>query len=403
MHKWCPLNIWREQDGQALVVGALSLTAVIGFLALATDVGVLFRAKRNVQIAADAAATAAAVDAKFGLSASSAAQAAATGNGIINGVGGATVTVNSPPLNGPNAGSSNYVEVIIQQPNPTFFMKVFNISSATVTARAVAGMPNPGTNCVYVMNPTASDSLDLQGAYNLNAPGCGIYVNSSSNSAVKVTGNGGTVTAAYLDVVGGISGSISPAAAATGVTPQNDPFSNMTGPTPASGCAGYTSTATTVTGSVSANGGVQCYSNAVTLSSATLGSGIYVFENGVTISGTVTVNSGTLDIYSGTFNQGNATLNITAPTSGTYNGIALLQPSSNTNELQVQFGSGNQTLDGMIYAPGAYVYLQDNGGGVTATGVFANTMKIKSSTLRIPSYSTAHPTTTPLRDVTLVE
>lgn len=142
------MRLLREQDGQALVIGALSMTAIIGFLALATDVGILFRAKRNVQIAADAAATAAAVDAKFGLSASSAAQAAATSNGITNGVAGATVTVNSPPLNGPNAGASNYVEVVIQQPNPTFFMKVFNIGSATVTARAVAGIPNPGTNCI---------------------------------------------------------------------------------------------------------------------------------------------------------------------------------------------------------------------------------------------------------------
>lgn len=217
-----------------------------------------------------------------------------------------------------------------------------------------------------------------------------------------MTGGGGTVNAGYLDVVGGISGSTSPTAATTGVTPENDPFNNLTGPTPTNGCAGYTSSTTSVTGTVN-NSGVICYSNAVTLSSATLNNGIYVFENGVTVSGTVTVSNGTLDIYSGSFNQGNATLNVTAPTSGTYNGIAILQPSSNTNELQVQFGSSNQTLDGMIYAPGAYVYLQDNGGGVTATGVFANTMKIKSSTLNIPSYNSAHPTTTPLRVVTLVE
>jgi len=80
-----------------------------------------------------------------------------------------------------------------------------------------------------------------------------------------------------------------------------------------------------------------------------------------------------------------------------------MQPASNATTLQVQFGSGNETLDGMIYAPGAEVYLQDNGGGVTATGVIADTMYIKSSSLTIPSYSAAHPTTTPLRAVTLVE
>ena len=129
-----------------------------------------------------------------------------------------------------------------------------------------------------------------------------------------------------------------------------------------------------------------------------------MFEKGVTISGTVTVNGGTLDIYGGSFNQPSNTLvNITAPTSGTYNGIAIMQPSNNTNDLQVQFGSNNQTLDGYIYAPGAEVYLQDHGGGITATGIVAATMFDKASVIRIPSYDAAHPTTTVNRVVTLVE
>jgi hypothetical protein len=167
---------------------------------------------------------------------------------------------------------------------------------------------------------------------------------------------------------------------------------------------------TTGTALTSSNG-ITCFSNAagVTLSAgATLPGGVvYVFENGVTIGGTMTLGSSssgvTLDIYGGSFSQGNSNLSIYAPTSGTYNGIAIMQPIGNTNQLQVQFGSSNETLDGMIYAPGAEVFLQDNGGGVTATGVVANTMEVKSSSLTIPSYSAAHPTTTPLRTVTLVE
>jgi hypothetical protein len=80
-----------------------------------------------------------------------------------------------------------------------------------------------------------------------------------------------------------------------------------------------------------------------------------------------------------------------------------MQPSNNTNQLQVQFGSNNQTLDGYIYAPGAEVYLQDNGGGITATGVVANDLYDNSSTIRIPSYDSAHPTTTLNRVVAMVE
>jgi hypothetical protein len=153
----------------------------------------------------------------------------------------------------------------------------------------------------------------------------------------------------------------------------------------------------------------------VTVSAATLGAGTYVFEAGVTLNGTVTVNSGTLDIEQGTFSQGNATLSITAPTSGAYNGIALMQPASNTTAgtckdglgepcLQIQFGSGSGTIDGIIYAPTSQVYQQDHGGSTVASGVIAYQIYLKASDMGITeSYSEAHPGTTPLFKVALVE
>ena len=44
------------ENGQVIVLVLMSMGLLLGVLALAIDVGVLFRAKRNVQIAADAAA-----------------------------------------------------------------------------------------------------------------------------------------------------------------------------------------------------------------------------------------------------------------------------------------------------------------------------------------------------------
>jgi hypothetical protein len=164
-----------------------------------------------------------------------------------------------------------------------------------------------------------------------------------------------------------------------------------------------------------------CFTKAVTLGNATFGAGTLgttsvsqdavttsagtlVFGAGVTISGTVTVYGGTIDIYSGTFTQpSNTLLNVVAPTSGTYNGIAIMQPASNTTQLKVQKGSNNQVLDGYIYAPGAQVYLQDNGGGINATGIVADNLYVKASSITIPSYDTAHPSTTPNRVIALVE
>ena len=51
----------KNESGQVLVLTALSMSALLGFVGLATDVGVLFRVRHNLQIAADAAATTAAL------------------------------------------------------------------------------------------------------------------------------------------------------------------------------------------------------------------------------------------------------------------------------------------------------------------------------------------------------
>ena len=60
---------------------------------------------------------------------------------------GITVAVNRPPVSGYNVGNNKYVEVLINRPTPTFFMRALNVATATVGARAVAG-PGPGSGCM---------------------------------------------------------------------------------------------------------------------------------------------------------------------------------------------------------------------------------------------------------------
>src|ERR1700760_4731190 len=118
----------RDESGQALILVALGLTCILGFVGLATDVGVLLHAKRNLQIAADAAALAGAnyinIDSTKIVAAGKAASAQ---NGVTNG-----------PLYGPHAGVAGYIEAIVTQTQPTFFMRLFNFTSMPVAARAVA-------------------------------------------------------------------------------------------------------------------------------------------------------------------------------------------------------------------------------------------------------------------------
>jgi uncharacterized membrane protein len=87
-----------DESGQVLVLVVLCMTILVGFMALAIDVGLLFRAKRNLQIAADAAATAAALDYFYDNSIDNAKAVgiqAATENGVTASPGGPTVTFNT--------------------------------------------------------------------------------------------------------------------------------------------------------------------------------------------------------------------------------------------------------------------------------------------------------------------
>jgi len=459
------MRFQRDESGQMLILTALSLVALLGFMALAIDVGVLFRARRNLQIAADSAAMAGAVDYLYNASTSSAATAAsnaAAANGVTTSY---TVAANTAcpdptqncvvvniPATGPTGTEPFAVEAQVSMPNPTFFMRMFGRSNMVVGARAVAASPTVGTACVWAMS-TSGPGLKLQGSYDIEAPGCGVYVNSTSGNALDVIGNGGTVNAKFVDVVGGNSGNhtTGPTPDTTNSPPMTPPWGNVTGPDPNTKCNSLTTTtgnsiSTATVTQAQINTALAASTNSVvclTAKNATItATNLWGSASGVTYlysgSGNVTIGNSmtfggdssgggvgiptydpttqtfigstegaTLDIYKGTFNQNNSNLSMYAPNSGgtgSFNGIALFQPLANTNELQVQFGSGTEVLDGYIFAQGAEVFMQDSGGGVIATGIVASYIFEKTTALTIAnSYDNANPNTTLNRVVTLVE
>ena len=165
------LRILKDEAGQVLVMTALSMTVLVGFLALAIDVGMLFRAKRNMQIAADAAVVAGALDYKYNgsiTSAQAAAEAAATANGVtstgtcpISDPTTTYVCINIPPVYGPNVGTSGFVEAFVSQPNQTIFMPMVSHSSNSVVsvgARAVAGSTTSSA-CIWTLAKSGKDII----------------------------------------------------------------------------------------------------------------------------------------------------------------------------------------------------------------------------------------------------
>jgi hypothetical protein len=420
-------NKLSDESGNLLILAALSMTALMGFVALGTDVGLLFRAKRNVQIAADAAAMAGALDFLYNGSASSAqaaGQAASSANGFAGG-GGTVVTINTPPASGPNAGSVGFVEAVVSAPRNTFFMAMFGFKTMTVTARAVAADPTAGDACIWLM-ATSGKGLNLQGSYTFSTRlRCLRELNTSDAIQLRamVAFHAKFLT---LSATSSLQHQTSPTAATMNAAPRKSPWGNINRSRPGAPARDATSLirrAPRSLGTLPAGAGkTVCYTNGITINTATFDSGTLgnsiandvvtspagtlVFGNGVTIStgSTVTVFGGTIDINKGSLNQrSNSVINAIAPTSGTYNGIAIMQPANNNSDLQVQFGSNNQVLDGYIYAPGAKVYLQDSGGGITAAGLVAKTMYNQTSQITIPSYDAAHPDDDVNRVVTLTE
>lgn len=201
-----------RDSGQVLIITALCMVVLLAFMGLATDVGYLRFVKQESQKAADAAAMAGAMEILNGGSPAVAARYDAASNGFTHGTDGVEVEVNNPPLSGPNAGSTPYVEVIVKDTVPTIFMKVLGQNEADVSARAVAALTS-GPNCIYSLSPgdgtlppgggsfkaaegfkmhpgakLDKETGELVGGYEMDID-CGVVVNSNNSKAVDLNNN----------------------------------------------------------------------------------------------------------------------------------------------------------------------------------------------------------------------
>src|SRR5262245_10571421 len=156
----------RRREGMVVVAAAISLIAILSFVALSLDGGMLLDKRREAQAAADDASYAAACELyvnwfiQGGLdpfhTAKQVALQVAADHGFQDGVNGVAVTVNIPPLTGPCTGQNGHVEVKISAPQHRYFSKIFGShDDVPVGARAVCrGMRSSVDNGILVLNPT---------------------------------------------------------------------------------------------------------------------------------------------------------------------------------------------------------------------------------------------------------
>jgi Flp pilus assembly protein TadG len=408
-------TLLRDESGQTLIFVAVSMTVILGFLAMAADVGTLLHDRRNLQIAADSAAIAGAVEEKVSSvtgDIQTSGQTASTQNGFTNGSNGVTVTINTPPASGPHTGAAGYVEAIVSQVEPVFFTKLRGFTTMTVTTRAVAFDGATSTNCVLATNPTAADTIDLQGSFNANFPGCSVVDDSNSPTALDFTGGGGSLTAGSVGVVGGAGGHTGDSSPApqTGVAPISDPLASLPAPpyTPASCTAAPSGTAW----GPATPGGTVCYSGNINVGTRNviMNAGIYVFTGDLdfTGNGSLTSNGGVTLYFAGPNGQlggpgnGKTTLNLTATTGGPYNDILIYQDRTDANLGEFN-GTPITNLTGIIYMPGAPLEFSGNTVSNLTTVLIVNQLiEQGNATVNITNFNTTV-NNSPLTTVALVE
>lgn len=401
----------RDQQAQALIVGALGIAILLGFVALAVDVGVMFHTRRATQAAADAGAIAGAQTIKYGGDPTIAARADSARNGFEDGVNGVSVAVNRPPLRGPGAGNSDYVEVIVTAPQPTFFMRVMHFRSMSVAARAVA-TTTAGSYCVTALNPSGT-GIRVNGSSTVASfPSCSVAINSDSPNALRVNGNG-TLSAQSISIVGGYSGhavGTTVTQPSTGQGTVSDPLAGL--PPPAYSPTTCTSVPNTALIGPPVEGGTVCYSTfklSGTPASVTMKPGTYVITdnnasiNNIQLSGTGV----TIYIAPGaSLTINSTTLGLSAPACSSsascpYGGILFFEDKSNTRQLTIS-ANADSTLSGIIYCPSANLDFNGGSNSTLDMNVIAGSITFSGGSNVISSYSSTNPES-PLWKVKLAE
>jgi Flp pilus assembly protein TadG len=365
----------RRTSGQTFLLVSIALVVLLGVAALAVDIGDLWTTRRLMQSAADAGAVAGADEIAIGgnsTAITAAAKDAASHNGFADGgtrpgtTNTITVAVHNPPTSGPYAANSNAVEVDVSQTQPTYFMKVLGMRTVPVSTMAVAVTLGSGS-CVYSLDPSASGATTVGGTASVSSA-CGLYDNSSSSSALTVSG-GGTITAPLVGVVGGTNvnggGSTPPT---TGIAQFGDPLAYIAAPTfNSSSCSSFH------TQNISGPQSPQTYCGGIHINggnTVTFGAGLYVIDGGgITIDGGATVsgsgvtfymtgangNGNNAANYSGVTINSTATVNLSSPCDGAATGIPgmlFFQDRSITNGAASSFnGAAGSTFNGGIYFP----------------------------------------------------
>jgi Flp pilus assembly protein TadG len=394
-----------DKTGAAATIVAIALPGLIGIGALGVETGVWFTIKLQNQSAADSAAISAAYEVIAGrTNIAGELTAAADEAARRNGYKGVIPTVVYPYTDG---AVTSGVAVTLQQTQGALLATMF-LSGVTVANTAVAVIEALDTPCILALGSSGTDVQVAEFAQ-LEMSNCSVVANSTSQSAIELNGSASSISADTLVTVGEISlngNPIDPAAPPPQFTLSSPAL--IGAPKVADPYAGLLTHSFLVAGmpkvrlcTSSAVGGIQIYQgNCVTvgasltqgsikLAASTQISGGWSIQTGQTVdlspgtywvTGDLTLQSGavlkcsscdntrgagvTIILIAYTRKVGavsiasGAMLNLSAPRSGPFAGLVIVQDSNQlprgttyTSSHSTIGGNPGASLNGLVYSP----------------------------------------------------
>ncbi|HYG25975.1 MAG TPA: pilus assembly protein TadG-related protein [Caulobacteraceae bacterium] len=335
-----------NDKGNIAVMAALAMPIVLGGAGVGVETGYWYYEQLRLQQAADAAAYAAALAHREGEAETMLASATAVAQMNSYEPGKDTLDLVNPSLKAP--ADEHSVEVEMTRRIPRAFTAIFSSDPIHIRVTSAASYQPASDACLIALDTSAPKGIEFQGSSMVDVSGCVIASNSLSDTAVYSQG-ASSVTAPCLVAVGGVS--IQGNATMTqceapleNQLPIADPFRDVEIPSPGPCAHGNYQPGKTYCGSQKIN------------KDTTFDPGVYIFSGGeVKVNGgAALIGSGvTLIFVDGAYLQfnGNADIQLSAPTSGPYAGIVMMGSRTSSGHDIVLNGTATSHLTGALYFP----------------------------------------------------
>lgn len=446
-----------KRSGQVLIMTTLMIVPLVGALGLVTDFGYMHYVKETAQSAAESAAQAAVINFHQTEGGATYTCSSPPGSGPIvcanptvgtcdtsismpqnavehgcmyaqahgfNSTGSVTYQsdVNSVPPDAPGMAKAGWwvtfraIKIV-----PQLFSAIMGNPTGLVVARSTGAIVG-ATDCIYALNPVQQAAISVGGTASLTAS-CGLYVNSNANCALQTNGNA-TVSATEYDVVGtSCTHNVLSPTPNTGVAPTTDPLSGLAAPASPTYSCDHKNLNLPNNQAVTLSPGVYCGGINVGNNTVTFNPGNYILVGGgLTTQSTNSIISGSGVMFYNTYGLGkyngntatysysainlnaNSSVNLTAPTSGTYAGILFFDDRTAPTGNPDTYGGGSTAVyTGTIYSKNNGITMYGNSSlNDPYTLIVADTISLIGVSTFNDNYSSL-PQGSPIQQVAIVE